>query len=69
MNEKNFAVIKVLDQAGNWYTNALVENDYDAIRICKFYKEQLGYQVQLLIRGKDMTDLIDAAKIVSVPAL
>ena len=66
--ERFVAEIRVLDRFGNWYTNAWVENDYDAIRICKFYKEQLGYHVQLLIDGKDMTGMIDAAKIVRVPA-
>lgn len=67
MDERLCAIIKVRDLSGNWYTNAMVASDYDALRICKFYREQLGYHVQLWIGGQDMTSMIDAAKVVKVP--
>lgn len=63
---KNDYIIKVLDVSGNWYDNAFVENDYDAIQICKFYKNTLGYQVKLFHNEKDITNLIDSAKCVQV---
>lgn len=63
---KNEYIIKVLDEMGNWYDNAFVENSFDAIQICKFYKDSLGYQVKLFHREKDITNLIDSTKCVLV---
>ena len=51
---KSFYTIKVLDLNGNWYDNAYIENDYDALMVARFYKNTLGYFVQVwkvCIRG------------------
>lgn len=55
-------LIKVLSEGGEWYTNAIIENSYDAIAVAKFYREQLGYSVQLWHKEKDVSHLIDSAK-------
>lgn len=63
---KNEYIIKVLDKMGNWYDNAFVENSFDAVRICQFYKNELGYYVKLFHNEKDITHLIDSSKLVWV---
>lgn len=64
--EKYFCIIKVLDMAGNWYNNAYIENDFDAVQVAKFYRDQLGYSVQLWKNDKDLTALLDSSKTVIV---
>lgn len=59
-------VIKVLDKAGKWYDNAIIENDFDALQVAKFYQEQLGYEVQLWHNDKDVTFLVSSAQNVIV---
>lgn len=33
---------------GDWYTNALIENEYDALQVAKLYSENLGYAVRIV---------------------
>lgn len=54
--------IKVLGADGEWYNNAFVENSFDAIQICKFYKDTLGYSVKLFHCGNEITPFIDGFK-------
>lgn len=61
-----YYVIKLLDQQGNWYSNAFIENSFDAIQVSKFYRDTLGYYVKLFHDEKDITDLLDTTKIVTV---
>lgn len=56
----NLATIKVKNKAGNWCNNAFVENISDAIRIAKFYRDELGYSVQLWKKEKDISFLLDS---------
>lgn len=56
--------IRVLDACGRWYDNCIVENDYDAIAIAKFYRDCLGYTVQLWKGNKELTNLIESTKFV-----
>lgn len=60
-NENKY-VIKVLDKSGKWYENAIIENDFDALQVAKFYREQLGYEVQLWHDDKDITFLIGSTQ-------
>lgn len=60
MDKQYYCIIKVLDGFGNWYNNAFIENDFDAIQVAKFYRDQLGYSVQLWKRGEDITPLLDS---------
>lgn len=62
MKNKSFCTIKVLDQGGSWYDNAFIENDFDAIRVAKFYRDQLGYSVQLWNNDRNLTALLDSTK-------
>ena len=64
--EKYFVIIKVKDKVGNWYNNALIENEFDAIQVAKFYRDELGYSVQLWKQEKDITFLLDNSKTVIV---
>ena len=64
--EKYFVIIKVKDEVGNWYNNALIENEFDAIQVAKFYRDELGYSVQLWKQEKDITFLLDNSKTVIV---
>lgn len=67
MNESRwYVVIKVLDQAGNWYSNALIENEFDALQVAKFYRDTLGYTVKVMFQGMDMTDFLDKGKFLTV---
>lgn len=59
MNQTHFFVIKVLDEAGQWYNNALVENSFDAAMVAKMYRDQLGYAVQIWHKEKDVSYLMD----------
>ena len=52
---KSFYTIKVLDVNGNWYNNAYIENDYDALMVARFYKNTLGYFVQVWKDDEDIT--------------
>lgn len=63
---KGFCTIKVLDQGGNFYDNAFVENDFDAIMIALFYRNTLGYTVQVWQDGRDITARLDIVKLVCV---
>lgn len=63
---KSFCTIKVLDQGGNFYDNAFVENDFDAIMIALFYRNVLGYTVQVWQDDRDITARLDNVKLVSV---
>lgn len=63
MNKEWVYVIKVLDEAGNWYNNAFIENSHDAIAVAKFYKEQLGYTVQLWHKEQDVSFLMNAQQV------
>lgn len=65
MSDHNY-IIKVLDNGGNWYDNAFIENSFDAIQICKFYREMLRYSVKLFRGEKDITPMIDSTKTVLV---
>lgn len=59
MEEKHYYVIKVLSQSGEWYNNAFVENSFDAIKVALFYKNQLGYVVQLWYQKLNVSFLLD----------
>lgn len=63
---KSFYTIKVLDLNGNWYDNAYIENDYDALLVAKFYKNTLGCFVQVWKDDKDITAMLDIGKTVVV---
>ena len=60
MEQANFYVIKVLNLAGEWYTNALVQNSFDAIQVAKLYRDQLGYGVEIWYQNKDVSFLMNA---------
>ena len=51
---KSFCTIKVLDLNGNWYDNAYIENDYDALLVAKFIKIRLD----ILCRYGKMTRIL-----------
>ena len=59
VEHEHFFVIKVLSQGGEWYTNALIENSFDAVRVGQFYRDQLGYSVQLWHKEKDVSYLLN----------
>lgn len=62
METKYYLIIKVLDENGNWYNNAYIENDFDAFRVARFYRDVLGYSVQVWEGNKDITALLDSVK-------
>lgn len=64
--ETKYYVIKVLDVNGNWYNNSYIENDFDALQVARFYRDVLGYSVQVWKEDKDITSLLDSGKIVVV---
>ena len=66
MDKLNMTIIKVLDVNGNWYDNAFIENDYDALMVARFYRDVLGYSVQVWKHDKDFTAMLDAGKTVVV---
>lgn len=66
MEMKFMYIIKVLDQMGKWYNNAFIENEFDAIAVAQFYRDELGYFVQLWHGEKDLTALLDSTKRVAV---
>jgi hypothetical protein len=66
MDKLNMTIIKVLDEQGNYYNNALVENDFDALQIALFYRNVLGYTVQVWKANRDITAMLDNVKLVSV---
>lgn len=47
METKYYVTIKVLDENGNWYDNSFIENDNDAFLVARFYRNVLGYSVQV----------------------
>lgn len=63
---KCFYIIKVLGENGNWYNNAFIENSFDAVQVALFYRNQLGYRVQLWYEEKDVSWMIESAKQVVV---
>lgn len=66
METKHYAIIKVLDVNGNWYDNAFIENDNDAFLVARFYRNVLGYSVQVWKHDKDITAMLDTGKTVVV---
>ena len=64
MEKKYYFVIKVLSATGEWYTNALIENSHDAIRVGQLYRDDLGYNVQLWHKEKDVTFLLESKAMV-----
>lgn len=66
METKYYAIIKVLDENGNWYNNAYIENDNDAFLVARFYRNVLGYSVQVWKHDKDITAMLDTGKTVVV---
>lgn len=66
METKYYMTIKVLDENGNWYDNAFIENDNDAFLVARFYRDVLGYSVQVWEGDKDITALLDSGKTVVV---
>lgn len=66
MDKLNMTIIKVLDEQGNYYNNAFVENDFDALLVAKFYRNVLGYSVQVWKHDKDITAMLDIGKTVVV---
>lgn len=66
METKYYVTIKVLDVNGNWYDNAFIENDNDAFLVARFYRNVLGYSVQVWKHDKDITDMLDTGKTVVV---
>lgn len=66
MDKLNMTIIKVLDENGNWYDNAFIENDFDAFLVARFYRNVLGYSVQVWKHDKDITAMLDAGKMVVV---
>lgn len=66
MDKLNMTIIKVLDVNGNWYNNAYIENDFDAFHVARFYRDVLGYSVQVWKHDKDFTAMLDAGKTVVV---
>lgn len=64
-NNLNYKIY-VLDEAGNWYLNAMIENNHDAIMIYKLYKK-LGYSVKVYDnKNNDISDLCERAEIVNL---
>ena len=67
METKHYVIIKVLDVNGNWYDNAFfIENDNDAFLVARFYRNVLGYSVQVWKHDKDITAMLDTGKTVVV---
>mgnify|MGYP000847887788 FL=1 len=66
METKYYVIIKVLDENGNWYNNAYIENDFDAFHVARFYRNVLGYSVQVWKHDKDITAMLDTGKTVVV---
>lgn len=66
MDKLNMTIIKVLDVNGNWYDNAFIENDYDAFHVARFYRDVLGYSVQVWKHDEDITAVLDTGKTVVV---
>lgn len=66
METKSYVIIKVLDVNGNWYDNAFIENDNDAFLVARFYRNVLGYSVQVWKHDKDITAMLDTGKTVVV---
>lgn len=66
MKTKYYVTIKVLDVNGNWYDNAFIENDNDAFLVARFYRNVLGYSVQVWKHDKDITAMLDTGKTVVV---
>lgn len=66
METKYYVIIKVLDANGNWYDNAFIENDNDAFLVARFYRNVLGYSVQVWKHDKDITAMLDTGKTVVV---
>ena len=69
METKHYVIIKVLDVNGNWYDNAFIENDNDAFLVARFYRNVLGYSVQVCKHDKDITAMLDTGKTVVVKKL
>lgn len=63
---ETYVIIKVLDENGYWYNNAYIENDFDALLVAKYYRDVLGYSVQLWKHDEDITAMLDIGKTVVV---
>ena len=46
--------------------NAYIENDFDAFHVARFYRDVLGYSVQVWKHDKDITAMLDTGKTVVV---
>ena len=66
METKYYVIIKVLDANGNWYDNAFIENDNDAFLVARFYRNVLGYSIQVWKHDKDITAMLDTGKTVVI---
>ena len=64
MNANYVYVIKVLSESGVWYPNALIENSFDAVAVGRFYREELGYAVQLWHREENVSFLLDRKEVI-----
>lgn len=61
---EEFWRVDLLDSFGNFYSNAYIENSHDAILVCQFYRNVLGYVVKLFdCKGADRSFLIDSAQV------
>lgn len=55
-----------LQSKENRENNAFIENDFDALLVAKYYRDVLGYSVQVWKHGKDVTVMLDIGKTVTV---
>lgn len=61
---EEFWRVDLLDSFGNFYSNAYIDNSHDAILVCQFYRNVLGYVVKLFdCKGADRSFLIDSAQV------
>lgn len=62
---EKFWRVDLLDGFSNAYVaNAYIENSHDAILVCQFYRNILGYEVKLFdCKGTDKSFLIDKAQV------
>ena len=50
-----YHIIRVKDRRGLWYNNAYIENEKDAVRVAEYYRDVLGYAVQIWLEDIDVT--------------
>lgn len=66
MGTDNFIKIQVYDAYEQWYDNAFIENDHDALLVAKYYRDTLGYKVRVIKDSNDITFMLDSMKVVKV---